>query len=153
MNRREFVSWVGVGWVAASLPIALAACSSEQKADSQTASPSSSPLPPPSATGSQATAIGTVADLDKNGMLQGKIGDQPVLVVRNPQVKDQLAAVNPTCTHKGCTVDWKADQQQFVCPCHGAAFAIDGIVTHPPAKKPLTTYNAKIEGNQVVVQS
>jgi|GEM_PF-1490719 len=31
MKRRSFLSWVGVGMLATSLPVALAACSSEDQ--------------------------------------------------------------------------------------------------------------------------
>ena len=64
-----------------------------------------------------------------------------------------LIAVNPTCTHQGCSIDWKAKQGKFVCPCHGAKFAPDGKAQEGPAKKPLKTYQAKIEGGSILVKA
>ncbi|MGI0491865.1 ubiquinol-cytochrome c reductase iron-sulfur subunit [Alkalinema pantanalense CENA528] len=148
MNRREFVSWVGLGWIASSLPVAIAACSSQPSA-STAPSAGSSQLPPPPAT-TNAIAIGEAADLDKAGFIKGQAGDKPVVAVK---VKDQITAVNPTCTHKGCVVDWKADQQKFVCPCHGATYAADGSAPTKPASNPLATYAVKVEGGKVLVET
>ena len=108
MNRREFMTWVGVGGLASSLPIAIAACSPKIE---NTASQSSTP--PSRSDGFQ--VVGTVADLDKNGQILNKqSSDAPVLVVRNPADSKTVMALHPTCTHRGCTVDWKADQKVFL---------------------------------------
>ena len=45
------------------------------------------------------------------------------------------------CTHLGCSVGWKADRQEFVCPCHDAQFALDGTVRGGPPPRPLDSYS------------
>jgi len=138
MKRRDFIKWVGLGWIATSLPIAIAACSSE------------STTPKTSASGDWQT-VGTSAELDKAGQLLAKnspVG--PVLVVGTS--KTAITAVDPTCTHKGCTVAWQAQTKKFACPCHHSEFGVDGKVQKGPATEPLKTYTAKIEGNSVVVK-
>ena len=139
MNRRTFLNWVGVGWVASSLPIAIAACSSQT---TQAESTSQSGFQP----------VGKTADLDKDGQLlnkQSPVG--PVLVVRDPS-DNKLVAVNPTCPHKGCAVAWQGAEKKFVCPCHDAEFSSDGKVLKGPAKGPLKAYTAKIENGSVLVE-
>ncbi|WP_445635113.1 Cytochrome B6 [Nostoc sp. DSM 114161] len=136
MKRRDFINWVGLGWIASSLPVAIAACSSQ--------------------TNSSASAdwqtVGTSADLDKTGQLLAKNSPAgPVLVVGTSK-SQSLTAVNPTCTHAGCTVGWKADAKKFVCPCHGSEYGADGKVQKGPAAEPLKTYAAKIEGSSVLVK-
>jgi cytochrome b6-f complex iron-sulfur subunit len=140
MNRREFISWVGVGSIASSLPLALAATQDIQSA-AQAAEQSDG-----------FTAIGSVAELNQKGQISKKINGQPVAVVRSPNNAKALLAVNSTCTHKGCTVDWQKADKAFVCPCHSAKFASDGAVLKAPATKPLKTYKAKIVGDQVLVK-
>jgi cytochrome b6-f complex iron-sulfur subunit len=143
MKRREFINWVGLGCLASSLPVALAACSPET-----TTTASSTPAT------KDWQKVGTIAELDKTGQLS--VQDSPVgavLVVGTSQAAKNLIAVNPTCTHKGCTVAWKVNKNQFVCPCHDAEFGGDGKVQEGPAEKPLKTYLAKIEGDSVLVKA
>jgi cytochrome b6-f complex iron-sulfur subunit len=131
MNRRDFMTFVGVGWVASSLPITIAACASQKNSQGW-------------------HTVGTVGDLDQTGQLlvtNSPVG--PVLVIGTS--KTNVVAVNPTCTHKGCTVEWKGDGKKLQCPCHGSEFESDGKVLKGPAKKSLQTYAAKIDGNSVVV--
>ncbi|MEH2272310.1 MAG: ubiquinol-cytochrome c reductase iron-sulfur subunit [Nostoc sp.] len=137
MKRRDFINWVGLGLIASSLPVAIAACSSQT-----TTTPASKDW----------QTVGTSADLDKTGQLLAKDSPAgPVLVVGTSKA-GTLTAVNPTCTHAGCTVAWKADAKKFACPCHGSEYGADGKVQKGPATNPLKTYAAKIEGNSVVVK-
>ncbi len=141
MKRRDFINWVGLGLLASSLPVAIAACSE------QTATPEAK------STGDSGwQKVGSVAELDKSGQLLAK--DSPVgavLVIGKSQAAN-LIAVNPNCTHKGCPVTWNEAGKKFTCPCHDSEFATDGKVLKGPADKPLKTYAAKIEGDAVVVK-
>jgi cytochrome b6-f complex iron-sulfur subunit len=94
------------------------------------------------------TVIGSVSDLDKNGYLQTK----EVALVRNPTNPKQIIAVNPKCTHQGCDVKWAAGEKKYACPCHGASFDAKGEVLNGPPTKPLTAYQAKIVGTQVLAK-
>jgi cytochrome b6-f complex iron-sulfur subunit len=138
MNRRDFITLFGVGGIASSLPLALAACSPEKSKTT---------------TSKEWQNIGKVAELDKTGQLLNEnspVGS--VLVVGTSKAKN-LVAVNPTCTHQGCKVDWKATENKFLCPCHKSAFAADGKVLAGPATDPLATYAIKIEGDGVLVKA
>ena len=144
MKRREFFNWVGLGLLASSLPVAIAACMSEDGT-------SASSVANKSAKSWQ--KVGTVAQLDKTGQLLAE--DSPVgavLVVGTSKKPQELIAVRPSCTHEGCTVEWKTKNNQFVCPCHGAKFAGNGQVQNGPANKPLKTYLAKIEADSIFVK-
>jgi cytochrome b6-f complex iron-sulfur subunit len=146
MDRRSFLQWVGAGWVASSLPVALAALAANR---SDACATDTSLL----ADRADFQAIGTVAEFDQSGSLFKKrspVG--PLLVIRNPANAKALLAVNPTCTHKGCQVDWKANAGVFECPCHHAKFAPGGQVVQGPAKKPLASYAVKLQGDTVLVK-
>jgi cytochrome b6-f complex iron-sulfur subunit len=64
-----------------------------------------------------------------------------VIVIRSAGSK--FIALNITCTHKKCEVEF--DGSGFACPCHGSTYDRNGKVTNGPAKKNLrsykTTYN------------
>ncbi|RYY61691.1 MAG: FAD-dependent oxidoreductase [Chitinophagaceae bacterium] len=49
----------------------------------------------------------------------------------------KIHAVNPTCTHMKCNVNWNAAEQSWDCPCHGARYDMDGKVLTGPADRDL----------------
>ncbi len=47
----------------------------------------------------------------------------------------KLEVLSSICPHMGCTVAWQADQDKFVCPCHGGEFKADGQhISGPPPR-------------------
>jgi menaquinol-cytochrome c reductase iron-sulfur subunit len=58
-------------------------------------------------------------------------------------------AVN--CTHLGCPVNWLADANLFLCPCHGGIFYSDGTVGGGPPPRALFNYDTRVQGNTVQV--
>jgi len=48
-----------------------------------------------------------------------------------------LHAVNPVCTHMGCTIQWNKDENTWDCTCHGSRFDYEGNVIGGPAMVPL----------------
>ncbi|WP_118161667.1 Rieske 2Fe-2S domain-containing protein [Nostoc sphaeroides] len=46
-------------------------------------------------------------------------------------------AINPICTHLGCTVEWDLEKNHFICPCHGSQYDSQGRAAHGPAKRSL----------------
>jgi cytochrome b6-f complex iron-sulfur subunit len=148
MNRREFTQWMTAGAIASSLPVALAACGGGGGSSSTATAPSSG-----ASIATMPEGGTTVAALDKAGFVELTVKGKPATIVRNPDKTDEILAVNTMCTHKGCTVAWKADQKAFVCPCHGAKFAAGGAVKAAPAEKPLTAYKVKVTGDQITVEA
>ena len=139
MKRRDFTNLLGLGLLAGSLPVAIAACRSN--------------TPEAEGGGSgEFTTLGSMADLVAQGSLTGTVNGQDLVVVRDSSLPDAVLAVSPVCSHAGCTVDWDRAQELFICPCHGGRFNPDGTVSGGPPPNPLTTFEAKIEGNQVLVR-
>jgi Rieske Fe-S protein len=62
-----------------------------------------------------------------------------VIVIRVSQSK--FVALNITCTHKKCDVEY--DGSGFECPCHGSQFNKYGKVTEGPAKNNLKSYKTE----------
>ncbi len=151
MDRRTFLTWVGVSWVASSLPVALAACSNQTS--EPVAPAANTETSKVSSRGDGFIEAGTIQDLNKTGrLLQKQPSDKSVLVVQDPTAPKTLHAFEAVCTHQGCEVDWRADEQHIFCPCHGSTFNPDGTVLHGPAARPLKRYETKVEGNTVLVK-
>jgi cytochrome b6-f complex iron-sulfur subunit len=140
IKRREFTNLLGLGLLASSLPVTIAAC---QSAPSSSTSPEDGEF----------VAIGTVAALDTEGVLANSdLQGNNLAVIRDPNAPESVIAVSAVCTHSGCTVPWNAEQGVFACPCHGGRFNPDGTVAGGPPPRPLTTFEAKIDGDQVLVR-
>lgn len=156
MKRRDFMNWVGVGFMATSLPVAIAACTpkeSAQESASETEADAEKPVKIDTSIREDGfAALGTVADLDSQGFLAkvGFVAGQ-VIVIRDPANTESVVALNSLCTHQGCTVGW--EDNQLACPCHGSVFNPDGTVANGPATEPLGTYDAKIDGDLVLVKA
>jgi Rieske Fe-S protein len=56
------------------------------------------------------------------------------------------------CTHLSCRVTWRADAQQYICPCHDARFDENGAVISGPPPRPLDQYTYKIEDGKISIQ-
>lgn len=59
-----------------------------------------------------------------------------------------LHAVNPTCTHMGCSVSWNTSEKSWDCPCHGARYSCDGKVLTGPSNKNLEIIALAPEANK-----
>ena len=53
-------------------------------------------------------------------------------------------AVSAICTHMSvCKLEWHAERDLLVCPCHGGAFDVYGNVVHGPPSIPLATHKVE----------
>lgn len=63
-----------------------------------------------------------------------------------------LAAFSPMCTHAACEYEWAAGEARFTCPCHEAAFAVDGTVLEGPPPRPLDRWALRVAGGALEVE-
>ncbi len=65
----------------------------------------------------------------------------------------EFRVIDGTCTHESCFVSWSQAQSQFSCPCHTAAFDIEGERISGPPPSPLFRPDFRIQnGNLEVVR-
>jgi cytochrome b6-f complex iron-sulfur subunit len=77
-------------------------------------------------------------------------GEWPeLLVAKRPE---GYVVVTADCTHAGCTVAWRGSLSEWVCPCHGSRFAVDGKVLEGPAEEPLGTPRVKVEADHLAIE-
>jgi quinol---cytochrome c reductase iron-sulfur subunit, bacillus type len=48
----------------------------------------------------------------------------------------QVEALNVTCPHAGCPVEFKAATKSYLCPCHDSKFNLDGSLRDPASPSP-----------------
>lgn len=63
-----------------------------------------------------------------------------------------VVAYSTVCPHLGCGVDYVAEKNNFACPCHESAFAIDGSVASGPSPRALDQLEVRIAGEQIEVR-
>lgn len=82
--------------------------------------------------------------LPENGVYM--IRDKKAAIIRRQQ---DIRAISISCTHLGCTLNVANDE--FVCPCHGSVFTLEGNVIKGPATKNLPEYSIELSGDNVVL--
>lgn len=65
--------------------------------------------------------------------------------------KGGLIALSPVCSHLGCLVNWDMGRSEFVCPCHGGRYDMEGRVAGGPPPAPLTRLPLEIREGRVYV--
>ncbi len=81
-------------------------------------------------------------------LAQGLKGDPTYIVVTEEK---NLAnyGINAVCTHLGCVVPWNANENKFMCPCHGSQYNNEGKVVRGPAPLSLALVNANVTDDKV----
>lgn len=56
-------------------------------------------------------------------------------------------AVSRTCTHLGCTIQYREDKEYIECPCHQSRFSRTGKMLTGPAERNLAVYEVEVNKN------
>ncbi|HAL48069.1 MAG: non-heme iron oxygenase ferredoxin subunit [SAR202 cluster bacterium] len=69
-------------------------------------------------------------------------------------VGGKFYAIDDACTHDGGSLDQgELDGFEIECPRHAARFDVrSGEVTAPPADDPVTTFNVRVQGNDIELE-
>jgi menaquinol-cytochrome c reductase iron-sulfur subunit len=78
------------------------------------------------------------------------ISEKAVYVTKDSQ--GQFRVLTSVCPHLGCTVPWNKQRNQFVCPCHGATFALDGTRVSGPSLRGMDTLETSVQDGQLQVR-
>ena len=140
MDRKDFLSQVGVGAAAFLAPICLGGIAGCGKSSND-----STPSAPSNVDFTLDVSSGALAS---NG---GFLVSQGILVARTNA--GAFLAVSAACTHQGTTVNYNAANNNFVCPNHGAKFSSSGMVTLGPATTNLKSYNTSLTNSTLRIYS
>ncbi|MDO9182639.1 MAG: ubiquinol-cytochrome c reductase iron-sulfur subunit [Bacteriovorax sp.] len=59
----------------------------------------------------------------------------------------KLVAMSNICTHLGCIPNWQPAEGKFKCPCHGSGYYPNGINFEGPAPRPLERFSITLTPN------
>ena len=137
MNRKSFLSWLSLGWVAFA-----AATGGFFTVMLRFLFPNVLFEPP------QSFKIGFPEDFDP-GKVDLRFKKQyNVWIVRDDE---KITALSTVCTHLGCTPNWQETERKFKCPCHGSGFKATGINFEGPAPRPLERYRIVLADNGEII--
>jgi cytochrome b6-f complex iron-sulfur subunit len=63
-----------------------------------------------------------------------------------------VMALVATCTHLGCEVNYHPEKKEWLCPCHGSIYDIEGRPVSGPAPKalPRVAVERKSDGSLMI---
>lgn len=132
LNRREFFSYLTVGWVMFTAAVAgLASLAFRYSYPNVTFDPEMEFL------------AGTPADYAA-GVDERWKNSYGVWMVN---YEGKLVALSNICTHLGCIPTWLPAELKFKCPCHGSGYYMSGINFEGPAPRPLERYKISLQAD------
>ena len=105
--------------------------------------------PPLRGDGVEEMDVGSVSEIEGKGSRLFRFGREPCIVVASG---GKFHALSTVCSHLGCIVSWVPKSQQLACPCHRAAFDLEGNVLEGPPPRPLRTYLVTVRKDRVIVR-
>ena len=88
-------------------------------------------------------------DLKPNSGKIFRFGSRPGLLIMNSD--GTYRALSATCTHLGCTVQYRADLREIWCACHNGTYDLNGRNVSGPPPRPLDVFDVHVRGDEVVV--
>jgi cytochrome b6-f complex iron-sulfur subunit len=135
INRREFFSYLTVGWVAFTAAVAgflgLAFRFSYPNVNFE---PEMDFL------------AGTPQEYDQ-GVDERWKKKYGVWMVK---MEGRLFALSNICTHLGCIPNWLPAEKKFKCPCHGSGYYQSGVNFEGPAPRPLERYKITLTADGTI---
>ena len=108
-------------------------------------------LVPPAVTdlGGNDIVAAKLAELKPNSAKIFRFGSRPGLLIMNSD--GTYRALSATCTHLGCTVQYRSDLRQVWCACHNGIYDLNGRNVSGPPPRPLDVFDVHVRGDEVVV--
>jgi Rieske Fe-S protein len=78
-----------------------------------------------------------------------RFGSRPGLLILNSD--GAYRALSATCTHLGCTVQYRPDLREIWCACHNGTYDLNGRNISGPPPRPLDLFDVHVRGDEIVV--
>lgn len=147
MERKEFLSKLGIGVAVVCMGCSLTACGSNP---AEEANPDDGSDNPPEGGGGDLMTVNLASEMKNTGDFKTASG---IILVRLAQGNDpsSFTAVQVACTHQGVSINYNSAQGKFICPGHGSEFSTSGQVLTGPATTALRHYTVTISNDILTV--
>lgn len=99
--------------------------------------------------GGDAVLVAKVSDLKSNSAKTFRFGSRPGLLIES--APGEFKAMSATCTHLGCTVQYRADIREVWCACHNGIYDLNGHNVSGPPPRPLEQFEVQVRGDEIYV--
>ena len=148
IERKEFLSLVGLSSASALAAVCMGSCS---KSTENTTTPGQ-PTQPTTPTNVNITLDLTQAANASLATPGGFIYTGAIIVAKT--ISGSYIAVSKVCTHQGSTIEYQGTNQRFYCPNHGATFSDTGaFIAGPDCLASLKQYKTTLSGNMLTITS
>ena len=100
--------------------------------------------------GGDAVLAGRVSELKPNSAKTFRFGTRPGLLVLT--ASSEYRAMSATCTHLGCTVQYRPDLREIWCACHNGMYDLNGRNISGPPPRPLEAFEVQVRGEDIFVR-
>lgn len=137
MNRRQFTNTILTGGILGWLGSVLY--------------PLVSYLRPPKVAEANVSSVkaGLASDFPENTAQILKFGRDPVILMRLSG--GAFSALEATCTHLSCIVQYRPDLKQVWCACHNGLYDTQGRNISGPPPRPLKEYAVNVINDEIMV--
>ncbi len=148
MERKEFLSLIGLGSASALAAVCMGGCAKSTETTTTPGQPTQPTTP---------TNVNITLDLTlpANAALAnpgGYIYNGGIIVAKT--IAGSFIAVSQACTHQGTTIQYEGTNKRFYCPNHGATFSDTGaFIAGPDSLAGLKQYKTTLSGNTLTITS
>jgi cytochrome b6-f complex iron-sulfur subunit len=100
--------------------------------------------------GSDAVLAAKVSELKAGAGKMFRFGSKPGLLVQT--AAGEYRAMSATCTHLGCTVQYRPDLKEIWCACHNGMYDLNGRNVSGPPPRPLEAFDVQVRGDEIFVR-
>ena len=93
--------------------------------------------------------VGAPSDFQPNSSKIVKFGRTPIIIIRKED--GEYCALEATCTHLDCIVQFKTETSQILCACHNGIYDLNGRNLSGPPPKPLIEFIVNIIDDEIVI--
>lgn len=99
--------------------------------------------------GNDAVLAAKVSDLKPDSAKLFRFGTRPGLLIKS--TAGEYRALSATCTHLGCTVQYRPDLREIWCACHNGLYDLNGRNISGPPPRPLEQFDVQVRGDDIYV--
>jgi Rieske Fe-S protein len=68
------------------------------------------------------------------------------------EADEKILVLSSICPHLGCPINWNRGRSEFLCPCHGGVFSVEGRPVSGPPPRGMDHLDSKVHAGHLWVK-